>query len=162
VVERVALWKRAEWGHHYQTRTNRSAFIIYLPRHDISYVEIHTLPRNGTNKIYITTRWPVLGIYIYPLVFLLCLICIILDGAELFGGRAFLDIPFLLCALGFYFLCLLAFILCFKRFGELGLIFPFSEFLGLGAWAGWQWMDGRMYPGMENVWMAELLYVIRE
>jgi hypothetical protein len=98
--------------------------------------------------------------HLYSLV-LLSLLCIILDGAELFGGEHFLDIPFLLCAL--VFISYACFFLSCVWFWELPwrLIFPFSEFLGLGA--RWQWMDGWvcMHPGMENVWMAELLYVIR-
>jgi hypothetical protein len=66
--------------------------------------------------------------------------CIILDGAELFGGGHFWDIPFLLCAL-----VLFSILVFGLRFG-LGAFHTsmeaayFSEFLGLGlgvnGWVG--------------------------
>jgi hypothetical protein len=77
---------------------------------------------------------------------LVLLACIILDGAELFGGVHLLDIPFLLCAL-VYFLCLFWSYVWFGGFPHFHGGCFLLEFLGLGL-GGNGWVGApRMYPG---------------
>jgi hypothetical protein len=83
---------------------------------------------------------------------LVLLTCIILDGAELFGGGHFWTYPSCY-ALLFYFLCLFLPYVWFGGFPHFhgGCFFSLNSWgLGGNGWVG----AARMYPGTENVWQS--------